>query len=96
VPLQSLSLLNSEFVRARSAALARRLAKEVGEDPPARIRRAFELVRSRPAAPAEAEAAARFVAAQAAEYGGGAKAEEAAWTDFCQSLLASNGYLYVE
>ena len=32
---------------------------------------------------------------QAAEYGSDPGAEERAWTDFCQALLASNSFLYV-
>jgi len=95
VPLQSLSLLNSAFVRARSLALTRRLEQESGAEVSSRIRRCFELVRSRTPTAAELEGAQRFLAAQTSEYGSGLKAEEAAWTDFCQSLLASNEFLYV-
>src|SRR5262249_20202420 len=41
VPLQSLALLNSEFVRAPAPVLARRLASEAGDDPTARLSLAF-------------------------------------------------------
>ncbi|MCC2672841.1 MAG: Protein of unknown function (DUF1553)/Protein of unknown function (DUF1549)/Planctomycete, partial [Armatimonadetes bacterium] len=96
VPLQSLTLLNSTFVRARAAGLAARLAKEGGPDRAARIRRAFVLVRSRQPDARELADAERFLAAQVAEYGGAPKGEQPAWTDFCQSLLASNAFLYIE
>ena len=95
VPLQSLTLLNSPFIRARSAALAERLRKEAGDDPKARIRRAFLLIRSRPPSAAELTAAETFLTAQLSEYGGGEKAQQPAWTDFCQSLLATSEFLYV-
>lgn len=96
VPLQSLKLLNSAFVRARATALAQRLKREAGDDRASRLRRAWELVRSRPPSAREAATAEAFLAAQAAEYAGKPEAEELAWVDFCQMLLASNGFLYVE
>ena len=95
VPLQSLTLLNSPFIRARAAAFAERLRKEAGDGPRARIRRAFILVHSRPPSATELTAAETFIAAQVSEYGGADKGQQSAWTDFCQSLLASNEFLYV-
>lgn len=92
VPLQSLALLNSEFVRARSAAMARRLLDDRSVDEAGRIRAAFVLTRAVPPNPAETGAAETFLKEQAAEYGGDAGR---AWTDFCQSLLAGNAFLYV-
>src|SRR5262249_35023242 len=87
VPLQSLKLLNSGFVRARAAALARRLLREVPSDRPARVRRAWELVQAHQPTAKDEHAAAEFLSAQAAEYPGKPDAEELAWTDFCQMLL---------
>jgi hypothetical protein len=96
VPLQSLKLLNSEFVRARAVGLASRLRKDAGDDRRARLSLAFTLVRSRAPSAAELAGAERFLAAQATEYAGKPDAEERAWTDFCQALLASNDFLYLE
>ncbi|HZL99411.1 MAG TPA: DUF1549 and DUF1553 domain-containing protein, partial [Planctomycetota bacterium] len=53
VPTQALVLLNSRFMARAAAAFAARVAAEAGEDPAARVRRAFELALAR--APTEAE-----------------------------------------
>jgi hypothetical protein len=95
VPLQALSLLNSDFVRARARAFARRL-DEAGPDPDARLVVAFRLAWGRAAAAEETEAAHRLLAAQRAVYAGRPDAGERAWADLCQMVLASNAFLYVE
>ena len=96
VPLQSLKLLNSPFVRARSAALANRIEKEAGADSEARIRLAFLLTCARLPSPAELQSAQRFIAQQPKNYQASDEAELLAWTDFCQMLLSSNTFLYVD
>jgi hypothetical protein len=96
VPLQSLALLNSEFARARAAALARRLAQEAGTDTDRRLTTAFRLIAGRAPTAAETDAARRFIAAQMKVYSPDAAAVEHTWTDLCQMLLASNAFLYVE
>ncbi len=96
VPLQSLKLLNSEFVRGRAKALAARLFKEAGPASEDRVRRAFLLVAGRPPSSDELAASLLFVRDQVTAYGQRDHADEAAWTDFCQVLLASNAFLYVE
>ena len=100
IPLQSLKLLNSEFARLRSAAFARRVL-HASPDTRERVRIAFELANGRPPKAPELTSAQRFLAEQTAEYGAAAPAadaspEQRAWTDFCQMLLASNAFLYVE
>jgi hypothetical protein len=94
VPLQSLKLLNSAFIRQRASGLAKRLAAVT--DQAARIRQAFILVNGRPPTTTENAAAQRFLTGQLTEYSSAADAEQHAWTDFCQMLLASNAFLYVE
>jgi hypothetical protein len=96
MPLQSLSLLNSEFAVRRGADLARRLDREVGADPEARMRRAYRLTCGREPDPQEASAIRQFLAAQAQVYAGRADAEARVWSDFCQSLFGSNAFLYLE
>ena len=44
----------------------------------------------------EQGAAKRFLMEQTSEYGGRPNAVQAAWVDFCQMLLASNAFLYIE
>ncbi|MBM3457039.1 MAG: DUF1553 domain-containing protein, partial [Armatimonadetes bacterium] len=96
VPLQALKLLNSGFVRSRAAALARRTAAGAALDLRARVDSLFQFTLGRPARPAEHQAAREFLAAQTAEYAGKSEAEQQVWTDFCQMLLASNAFLFLE
>ncbi len=91
VPLQSLALLNSEFIRRHSRAFAGRVLQEGGD-----VGRAFEWAWSRPPTDDERAAAGRFLAGQTAHYAGRPDAERCAWTDFCQTLLAANPFLYAD
>jgi hypothetical protein len=96
IPLQSLSLLNSEFMVAQAASLAARTLHEAGTTDAARVHHAFVLAYGRGPRAAEREAAEEFLAAQPARYGDMPDAGERAWSDFCQMLLASNAFLYIE
>jgi hypothetical protein len=96
VPLQSLALLNSEFVRTRAGAFARRLEREAGADADSRLSLAFRLAVGRGPDADERAAARRFLAAQQALYAGDKDADPRAWADLCQMILASNAFLYVE
>jgi hypothetical protein len=96
VPLQSLNLLNSSFVRLRSKAMAKRVTAEGGADDESRIRRAFALVAGRPPTDKEFNLAGDFLALDRLQYKDPPTAEMLAWSDFCQMLLASNSFLYVE
>lgn len=96
VPLQSLTLLNSEFARSRSTSFARRLLSESGSDSSRRITRAFVLATGRSANSEELNAAKEFLDSQRRHYESKPDAEVAAWSDFCQTLFAGNAFLYVE
>jgi len=96
IALQSLSLLNSEFVMRRAQAMAARLDREVGADPAARTALAFLLVTGRAPTDKECAATEKFLIDQPAKYEGQADAHALAWRDLCQMLLASNAMLYVE
>lgn len=96
VPLQSLALLNSDFARNRAKAFARRLAIEAGDDTAKRLDLAFTLVCSRPPQKDEQVACTKFLEAQRAVYAKEKGADERAWSDLCQMLLASNAFLYLE
>ena len=93
MPLQSLTLLNSDFASARGRALNARVLKDVSNDEPRRISRMFEIAIGRLPTAAETDAAREFVAQQSVEYG---NARERAWSDLAQMILASNAFLYVE
>jgi Protein of unknown function (DUF1553)/Protein of unknown function (DUF1549)/Planctomycete cytochrome C len=98
IPLQSLSLLNSDFVVTRAQKLAKRLERECGLGDNARMIRAFLLTIGRAPVKDELDAARRFLEAQPSHYPGQAETNvrHRAWVDFCQMLLASNAFLYVE
>jgi hypothetical protein len=96
VPLQSLNLLNSSFVRLRATALANRVAAAAENNSDERIRLAFLLVAARPPTESEFVMARSFIAQQPRHYNDRPDAEALAWSDFCQMLLASNAFLYVE
>ena len=96
MPLQALSLLNSEFSRSRAADLARRLDREAGKGTEPRLRRAFLLTCGRPPEAVEVAAATEFLARQAEVYRAAPDAGTRAWTDLCQTLFGLNRFLYVE
>jgi hypothetical protein len=95
MPLQSLALLNSEFIQTRAASLARRLRNEA-YDEAGGISLAFQLAYGRVPGDGELAAAHAFLSEQVLEYSGRTDANELAWRDFCQTLLMSNEYLYIE
>ncbi len=95
IPLQSLSLLNSDFLAARARALARRLEAQAGTDDD-RIGLAFGLAIGRPPDVAERAAARRFLAAQPDRYPDRKEAVMRAWVDLGQMILASNAFLYLD
>ena len=96
MPLQSLSLLNSDFAVKRGADLAQRLLREAGPDATAIVRRGFLLTAGREPDAVESAAALRFFAQQCEVYAGKPDATQRAWADFGQSLFGMNAFLYVE
>jgi hypothetical protein len=94
VPLQSLELLNSEFVRSRAAAFS--ASTGAGTDLAGRVRRAIAIAFGRSPTAVEEQASVRFVQQQIGTYHGANNTPQRAWNDFCQMLLASNAFLYVE
>ena len=95
VPLQSLALLNSDFAVARGEAFAARLLQETDSSPPALVQRAWQIAIGRDPLPAEQALAIDFLAAQREHYSGDDAATRSL-ADFCQMLLASNSFLYLE
>ncbi len=81
-PLQRLYFMNNPFVIAQSAALVERLASAAGADPEARIRRAYELLYSRPPEESEISTALAFL-------------ETDTWQRYVQALLGSSEFLTV-
>src|SRR5579863_2546476 len=83
-PLQRLFFLNSTFVLRQADGLAERLAKDAGEDPRARIRRAYQLLYNRDPSPTELALGAEFV-----------RDGQKAWPRYAQVLLSSNEFYFV-
>ena len=95
VPLQSLSLLNSDFAVVTAEAFAKRLRSETDGTDAALIQQAWLLAVARAPTASEQKVSAEFLAGQRAQYTGD-KAAEWGLADFCQMLLASNSFLYLE
>jgi hypothetical protein len=96
IPLQSLSQLNSEFALARAKGMATRVAAEAGGDEGARIRHAFLLAAGRDPSDKELAAAMRFLKDHPDRSPSSDGTAGRPLSDFCQMLLASNVFLYVE
>ncbi len=96
MPLQSLSLLNSEFAVKRGEDFAQCLERDGGKDELAKVGRAFLLTSGREPDSGERKAATRFLAEQRLAYASKPDAEQRAWADFCQSLFGLNSFLYLE
>jgi hypothetical protein len=100
VPLQSLELLNSAFVRSRAAAFAKttraRISAGADDELSTSVRRAIAMAFGRRSTPFEERTSLQFVREQIETYHGAKNARRRAWRDFCQMLLASNAFLYVE
>ena len=96
VPLQSLALLNSDFMRNRAAAFAKRLDRFEPSAIAKRIPYSFYLLLGRLPTYAEMVAGIDFLEKQRQFYQDKEDAEQRVWTDYCQMLLASNAFLYLE
>lgn len=95
IPLQSLALLNSDFAVARAKSFAARL-QQMEPDESRRVTAAYRLLFAREPTTDESAEALRFLEAQMPEYSGQENPRDHVWQDLCQSLLASNEFLYVE
>jgi hypothetical protein len=86
---QALFLLNHPFALAQAKALAQRILREGPADDAGKIEHLYVLLFGRP--PGEQEA--RIGRALVARAGGGA---ETAWEEYCQVLLCTNEFIYVD
>jgi hypothetical protein len=81
---------------AESQQFAVRLAREAGDAPDTRLSHAFVLTVAREPSDLEKRSANEFLKVQSEAYAGQDEAEAKTWRDFCQMLLSSNSFLYVE
>ena len=96
VPLQSLALLNSEFMLARSAAFAKRLDRFPSDALAERISYSFRLLLGRLPQADELTASLAFLDKQRHLYRNEKEGSQRLWTEYCQMLLATNAFLYLE
>jgi hypothetical protein len=95
MPLQSLSLLNSNFARRRARAAATSLQMQTSDERH-RLKLAFLVFYSRDPKDNELNESNRFLDQQANLYFEQPDAKDRAWQDLCQSLMASSEFMYVE
>ncbi len=108
---QSLAMMNGEFTLAQSKFFAERVTREVGADPAGQVQHAWLLAFGATTSESELKNSIDFLAKQTAYFqknpskaGPVAKGKEAAPTEpamqalttFCQALLTSNQFLYVD
>ncbi len=100
VVLQSLTMLNDEFILDQADNVAQRVTHEAGEDQQLRIQRAFEFTLARPPADEESQWSQEFLDQQTANYTQAkepaAASSQKALAALCQMLLNTNDFLYVE
>ena len=89
---QALMLLNDEFVRLRSADLARRLMESTEGDPHTWIEQSFLMTLGRAPNPEELELSLDFFAQQAEIRGD--QAPQETLVDYCQAMFGLNEFLY--
>ena len=111
VATQSLAMMNGDFTVTMSGYFAERVAKEAGTDTAAQVKRAWQLAFGCEPGAADAKSATDFITRQTASFKKNpvklappAKGKEAppaeppmqALATFCQALLTSNQFLYVD
>jgi hypothetical protein len=87
---QALLLMNNTFVLAQSEQFAKRVRREAGDDADAQVATAWRLAFGRPPSASEAANGILFLSKMSADR------KNAALTRFCQALLSSNEFLYVD
>ena len=100
---QSLMLMNNEFAADQADSLADRIAREAGSVPAAQVRLAWRLTLAREPTDAQVQSAVAFLtehadqfAAQPADKKNSVTPAQRALSSYCQALLISNGFLYVD
>jgi hypothetical protein len=100
VPTQALVLMNDEFVRDQSAALADRVSREAGDSDRARVERAFRLGLGREPSADRIDEGVAFLAGQRERLVGegfsDGEARRGALGDLCQVLFNLSEFHYVE
>jgi hypothetical protein len=96
MPLQSLTLLNSEFAVRRGQNFAKRVLSDPLISDEDRIKQAFVLATGVACEDDITTESLAFIKQQQELYAESSDSQHKAWSDFCQLLLASNNCLYLE
>ena len=92
---QALFLLNNPFALAQVPPIVERIFSVATNSDPERIERGYQLLYGRPPAPDEVALGLRFLEA-ARKNKPGTDADRAAWEEYCQALLCTNEFIYLE
>jgi cytochrome c551/c552 len=92
---QALFMMNSHFILERSRSLAEYLLRAPDLDDAHRVQQAYLISLSRKPAAREIQDAVRYVD-NFPRKGSGAETRLEAWQSFCQVLMASNEFIYVD
>jgi len=84
---QALFLMNNPYVLEQAKALAKRILGLAGNDAD-RVERAYELLFGRPPSPEERQVGADFLASIAVR--------DEAWNAYCQTLICTNEFIYID
>lgn len=97
---QSLMLMNSDFMVAVSATMSDRLIRDRPDQPTEQLRWGWELAFGRPPNESQTATAKDFLKAQTQTFAQGnpedTTAHRSALATYCQALLGSNEFLYIE
>jgi mono/diheme cytochrome c family protein len=93
---QALHLLNNPQVRSYAHGLAKRIAPDDNVSLEQAIGNAYRITLSREATSAEVKDGIEFLKAQMASYPDKADRRQLALTDYCQTLMCLNEFVYVE
>ena len=98
VPTQALMMMNSDFVLKSSAAFAKRLETMAGSDVSEQLRLGWQLAYGHPPSSEEIQLAEKFLhdQKQLLVERENENPEQQALTNYCQTLLSSNQFLYME
>lgn len=90
---QSLMLMNSDFVISRARRFAQRLQREAGDDLGEQVNLAWRLAFAKPPTDDQLAGGIAFIEKQSAHF---ADKPIEATASFCQALLSSNQFLYID
>lgn len=102
VATQALLLMNNREVMIQAGAFAGRIEREAGSEIPAQLKLAWAYALAQQPSAADLEAGEKFLAAQTKAYEarkqlpGGQTPAQLALANYCQALICSNAFLYVE